>query len=68
MEQHIREPKGGEAIVDMILRCAKRHVQKELLCDGNHNVLLGKRRIYGKLHWFCTQSSKQELHRYGEAY
>lgn len=44
LEQHIRESKGGEAIVDMILQRAEKHVQKELLCDGNHNVLLGKRK------------------------
>lgn len=52
MEQQVREPQGGEAITDVILRRAEKRVQnsvfKELLCDGNHNVLqvsiLGKKK------------------------
>lgn len=52
MEQQVREPQGGEAIVDVILRRAEGRVEnsvfRKLLCDGNHNVLqvniLGEKR------------------------
>lgn len=51
MEQQVREPQGGEAIVDVILRRAEERVEnsvfRKLLCDENHNVLqvniLGKK-------------------------
>lgn len=51
MEQQVREPRGSGAVIDVIPRRAEKCVQnsvfKDLLCNGNHNVLqvntLGKK-------------------------